>query len=179
LTIPTSIPAPREVAILREDPQKALALCRQALALDPHHQNAIANFSVGLRLMGDEREQSLNGYDTLVQVFDLEPPPGFSSMESFNEELCAYLEGVHPPAREHLNQTLRTGTQTPGRLFGAGHALVEKVQMRINEAVGRYIAGLPEDEQASPPVAPRPRLQLCRVLVVAVAGLRLSHQPHP
>jgi len=129
-----------EVAILREDPQKAVALCRQALALDPRHQNAIANMSVGLRLMGD-------GYDTLVQVFDLEPPPGFSSMESFNEELCAYLESVHPPARAHLNQTLRSGTQTPGRLFGAGHALVEKLQLRINEAVGRYIAGLSEDEK--------------------------------
>ena len=134
-----------EVAILRDDPQKAVALCRQALALEAHHQNALANLGVGLRLMGDAREELLNGYDTLVQVFDLEPPPDFSSMESFNQELCAYLESVHPPVREHLNQTLRTGTQTPGRLFGAGHALVEKVQLRINEAVGRYIAGLRED----------------------------------
>jgi tetratricopeptide (TPR) repeat protein len=136
-----------EVEILRDDPQKAVALCEQALALAPYHQPSLATMSVGLRMVGDEREALLNGYDTLVQVFDLEPPPGFSSMESFNEELCAHLDSLHPPTREHLNQTLRTGTQTPGRLFGAGHELVDKVQLRINQAVGRYILGLREDHK--------------------------------
>ena len=135
-----------DVEILREDPQKAVALCRRALALAPHHQPALATLSVGLRLLGDERDELLNGYDSLIQVLDLEPPAGFSSMERFNQELAAYLDSVHPPAREHLNQTLRTGTQTQGRLFGAGHALVEKIQHRIDQALDRYIAGLREDE---------------------------------
>jgi tetratricopeptide (TPR) repeat protein len=136
-----------EVAIMRDDPQKAVALCRQALALAPHHQSSLANMGVGLRMMGDEGEELLNGYDTLVQVFDLDAPEGFSSMEHFNQELCAYLDSVHPPARDHLNQTLRSGTQTPGRLFGAGHVLVEKLQMRINQAVARYVTGLKEDDK--------------------------------
>lgn len=136
-----------EVEILRNDPQKSVALCERALALAPHHQPSLATMSVGLRLLGDERELLLNGYDSLVQVFDLEPPPGFSSMEVFNQELCAYLDKIHPRTREYLNQTLRTGTQTPGQLFGAGHALVEKIQMRINQAVDRYIAGLKKDDK--------------------------------
>jgi tetratricopeptide (TPR) repeat protein len=136
-----------EVAILRDDPQKAVALCRQALALEPYHQSSLANMGVGLRMIGDEHEYLLNGYDSLVQVFDLEPPPGFSSMESFNLELCTYLDRIHPQTREYLNQTLRTGTQTPGQLFGTGHVLVDKIQMRINQAVGRYIAGLREDDK--------------------------------
>jgi hypothetical protein len=136
-----------EVEILRNDPQKSVALCERALALAPHHQPSLATMSVGLRLLGDERELLLNGYDSLVQVFDLEPPPGFSSMEVFNQELCAYLDKIHPRTREYLNQTLRTGTQTPGQLFGAGHALVEKILMRINQAVDRYIAGLKKDDK--------------------------------
>jgi tetratricopeptide (TPR) repeat protein len=134
-----------QVAILRDDPQKAVALCERALALEPYHQSSLAYMGVGFRMMGDEREELLNAYDSLVQVFDLEPPPGFSSMESFNKELCAYLDGMHPQTREYLNQTLRTGTQTPGHLFGTGHALVNKIQGRINQAVVRYIAGLRED----------------------------------
>jgi tetratricopeptide (TPR) repeat protein len=136
-----------EVALLREDPQKALALCERAIALSPYHQGAISNMSVGLRLLGDEREQALNGYDTLVQVFDLEPPEGFSSMEDFNAELSAALDGLHPPMRAHLNQTLRSGTQTSGLLFGSGQALVDKLQQRINQAVDRYVTGLKQDEK--------------------------------
>ncbi|MBW8709007.1 MAG: hypothetical protein JF627_07055, partial [Alphaproteobacteria bacterium] len=135
-----------EVALLRQDPQKAMALCRQALGLDAYHQNAIANMSLGLRLMGDERDEALNRYDQLVQVFDLEPPLGFSSMADFNAELCAALDPLHPQRRAHFNQTLRSGTQTQGLLFGAGHPLVDQIQARINEALARYVGALKPDE---------------------------------
>src|SRR5206468_10851614 len=131
----------------RQDPQKALALCRQALGLDAYHQNAIANMSLGLRLMGDERDEALNRYDQLVQVFDLEPPLGFSSMADFNAELCAALDPLHPQRRAHFNQTLRSGTQTQGLLFGAGHPLVDQIQARINEAIARYVGALKPDEK--------------------------------
>ena len=136
-----------EVALLRLDPQKAMELCREALSLDAHNQNAIANMSVGLRLMGDERDEALNLYNSLVQVFDLEPPQGFSSMEDFNAELCAALDLLHPQRRTHLNQTLRSGTQTQGLLFGSGHALVDKIQARINEAITRHVGNLKPDDK--------------------------------
>ena len=78
---------------LRDDPQKAVAQCRQALALAPHHQNALANMGVGLRLMGDEGEELLNGYDTLVRRVPIYgcAAEGFSSMEHFNTvpDFCA------------------------------------------------------------------------------------------
>jgi tetratricopeptide (TPR) repeat protein len=133
------------VALRRNDPEKAVALCEQALAIAPHSQPALAALSVGLRTLNDERDEILNGYDTLVQVFDLEPPAGFSSMDAFNAELCGYLETLHPNARKFHNQTLRAGTQTNGDLFGAGHDLVERVQVRIREVLDRYIAGLKDD----------------------------------
>jgi predicted Zn-dependent protease len=40
------------VAIRRNDPQKAVALCEQALRLAPHSQTALASLSVGLRTPG-------------------------------------------------------------------------------------------------------------------------------
>jgi tetratricopeptide (TPR) repeat protein len=133
------------LALCRDDPEKAVVLCEQALQLAPYSQPALATLSVGLRALNDQRDEVLNGYDTLIQVFDLEPPDGFSNMEDFNAELCNYLEGIHPGTRKFHNQTLRVGTQTNGDLFGAGHALVERVQICISEALNRYINGLRED----------------------------------
>jgi tetratricopeptide (TPR) repeat protein len=135
-----------EVALLRQDPQKALALCERGLAGARYDQDLLAVMSAGLRMMQDERDEALNGYDTLIQVFDLEPPQGFSSMDSFNAELDAYLGRLHPKTREYPGQSLRGGTQTPDHIFGAGHDLVERLQQRIAEAAGRYIVGLNGDE---------------------------------
>jgi tetratricopeptide (TPR) repeat protein len=134
-----------EAALLSDDPKKSLALYQQALRMSPYNQAALAGLSVGLRLLGDERDESLNGYDSLIQVFDLEPPEGFSSIAAFNAALNATLDSLHPETREYISQSLRGGTQTPAQLFGAGHELVQALQARINEAVARYIAGLPED----------------------------------
>jgi tetratricopeptide (TPR) repeat protein len=133
------------VALRRDDPEKAVALCEQALRVSPYSQPALAALSVALRTLRDPRDDTLNGYDTLVQVFDLEPPAGFTSMADFNAALCEYLETIHPAPREYHNQTLRAGTQTRGDLFGTGHDLVERARIRIHEAVERYIAGLKED----------------------------------
>jgi len=67
-------------------------------------------------------------------------------MRDFNEELSASLDALHPQRRTHLNQTLRSGTQTQGLLFGSGQRLVDMIQARINEAVSRYVGGLKTDE---------------------------------
>jgi hypothetical protein len=116
------------------------------LQLVPYNQASLAGMSVALRMMRDERDEHLNGYDTLIQTFDLEPPEGFSDMATFNAELNAYLDRLHPQTREYISQSLRGGTQTPAQLFGAGHALVQGLQARIGEAVDRYIAALKQDE---------------------------------
>jgi tetratricopeptide (TPR) repeat protein len=135
-----------EVALLRQDPRRTLALCEQGLTHARYDQELLAVSSAGLRMMRDERDETLNGYDSLIQVFDLEPPEGFSSMDSFNAELCAYLNRLHAKMLDSSIQSLRGGTQTPDHIFGAGHDLVERLQQRIGQAVTRYIAGLQEDE---------------------------------
>ncbi len=134
-----------EAALQGGDPEKAVALCERALAITPGDQIALSIMGTAWRLMGDERDERLNGYDTLIQVFELEPPQGYSSMDDFNAELNVWLDSVHPRTREYLNQSLRGGTQTPDQIFGRGFGLVEKIRTRIDQAVTRYIAGLKED----------------------------------
>jgi hypothetical protein len=113
--------------------------------ISPYYQYALANLGTAWRLMDDERDEMLNGYETYVRVFDLESPDGFPDMESFNAALLAELEKLHPPTREYLDQSLRGGTQTRGSLFGARHPLVERLRRRFDEAVQRYIDELKGD----------------------------------
>jgi len=136
-----------EAAILSGDFAKAVALCECAVAIDPYDQIALSTMGTAWRMMEDERGELLNGYDTLIQAFELEAPEGFSSMEDFNAELNAWLDSVHPKTREYLDQSLRGGTQTPDQIFGRGHELVEKIRARIDEGVARYIACLKEDDE--------------------------------
>jgi tetratricopeptide (TPR) repeat protein len=136
-----------EAAIEGGDPEKAAAFCQKSVAMAPHDQVALAILGTAWRMLGDARDETLNGYDTLIRMYDLEPPEGFCDMESFNRELNAYLDRIHPPTREYLDQSLRNGTQTADKLFGAGHELVERLQLRIREAITRYIAEMREDGQ--------------------------------
>ena len=132
-------------ALLSGDPQMAARFCEQGLKIAPTDPSCLAMLSIASRMMEDERDETINGYDTLVRSVDLEPPEGFSSMASFNAELNASLERLHPKSRELINQSLRGGTQTPGHLFPTGLPLVSRLRQRIDEAVARYIAELDDD----------------------------------
>lgn len=134
-----------EPALLGGDPGKAAHLCERGLAKSPTNGACLAMLSIASRMMEDGRDDTLNRYDSLVRSFDLDPPDGFSDMASFNAELNASLDRLHPRSRELIDQSLRGGTQTPGHLFPAGLPLVTRLKQRIDEAVARYIAELEED----------------------------------
>jgi len=134
-------------ALLGGDPQKAERFCQAGLLLNRYDQNCLAFLGTAWRLQENEWDEDLNRYDNLIRVFDLEPPDGYSSMEDFNAELGAYLEGLHPQTDAYLEQSLRGGTQTEGSLFGVGHALVEKLRPRIEAAIVAYAAALPADDR--------------------------------
>ncbi|HET7083414.1 MAG TPA: putative 2OG-Fe(II) oxygenase [Rhizomicrobium sp.] len=135
-----------DAAISQGDPPRALAYCERGLAQARYDQKLLASMSTALRMMQDERDEALSGYDSLIRVFDLPPPEGFSSIETFNAELGDVLARLHTETHAPLHQSLRGGSQTPDHLFGAGHDLVERLQQRIAQAVSRYIAELKEDE---------------------------------
>ena len=139
--------AAASAALLVGDPQRAEFLCQSGLRLSPFDQTCLALLGTAWRMQDDERDEGLNGYGSgLVRVFDLKPPDGYSSMEDFNAELGAYLERLHPKTDAYLEQSLLGGTQTEGMLFGAGHVLVEKLRVRIEEAITNYIAHLPSND---------------------------------
>jgi tetratricopeptide (TPR) repeat protein len=146
---------PRNVSILSGladallqagEPERARDAAERAIAIDPLHQGSLARWSLALRKLGDTREEELNNYESMVQVFDLPPPEGYSGMEAFNCDLNAYLDPMHRDAREPLEQTLRKGTQSHDNLIGRGHDLVERLRARIDEALLAYIESMKPDD---------------------------------
>jgi tetratricopeptide (TPR) repeat protein len=129
------------------DPRQAEREVTVALKTDPLNQHALAMQGTCWRLMNDERDEALNGYDEFIQASDLEPPDDFSDTASFHAELLPLLDAMHPPTREYLNQSLRGGSQTTENILEHGHALLEKLRGRIEDAVRRYINGLRKDER--------------------------------
>ena len=116
-----------------------------AIALAPLDQQAWALLGTAWRLLGDPRAVWLHDAVRLVSVVDLAPPAGFESMAAFNAALAQELAGLHLDLAAPVDQTLRRGTQTLGKLFEQGHVLVDALKQRISEAVAQYIAALPAE----------------------------------
>ena len=102
----------------------------------PLDQAALAVHELALRANADSRAERLADYERHVQIFDLEPPRGFSTMAEFNTALNAHLDTMHTDLNEHVDQTLRHGTQTAPSLLEGRNALLGALRQRIEEAVG-------------------------------------------
>jgi uncharacterized protein (TIGR02466 family) len=132
----------------RQQPARAKAALLQALAIRPADQAALSLLYLCHRALGELREEeSLAGYEYLIASYDLPPPAGYGTMAEFNRDLAAYLEPLHDDKREHFTQTLRGGTRLYDEVFNNGHELVDRLRVRIDEAVAHYIAHLRIDER--------------------------------
>jgi tetratricopeptide (TPR) repeat protein len=126
--------------------KRALRLTEEAVPRLPLDQAALAVHELTLRVNDDPRAEWLADYERHIQIFDLEAPQGFSSMAEFNAALNAHLDTMHTDLREHVDQTLRHGTQTAPSLLGGRNALLAALRRRIEEAVGIYIARMPRGD---------------------------------
>jgi tetratricopeptide (TPR) repeat protein len=126
------------------DAERARSAAERALSITPNQQMAIATWLLALRRLSDPREYDLNDCESLVQVFDLPPPEGYSDMKAFNRDLNAYLDPMHCDNREPLEQTLHAGTQNHDNLMGRGHEPVERLRVRIDDALQTYISRMKE-----------------------------------
>jgi tetratricopeptide (TPR) repeat protein len=130
--------------------RRALTLTEEAVPRMTLDQAAWAVHELALRANSDARAERLADYERHIQIFDLEPPPGFSSMLEFNAALNAHLDSMHTDLREHVDQTLRHGTQTAPSLLEGRNALLAALRQRIEEAVSVYIARMPRNDGDHP-----------------------------
>ncbi len=97
------------------------------------------------RLAGDARAQWLLDYERFVAPREVPVPKGYRDAGAFNRELAACLETLHVTQAQPLEQTVRGGTQTYGRLFRRQEAVIRALREAIRETVEAFVAALPDD----------------------------------
>ena len=132
-------------ALRTRRPDLARDCAQRALALDPDNQEAWGHLGIVWRLLGDPREHWLFDYDRLVADLPVEPPPGYADLPAFLDALRATLEALHRAAGEPMAQSVRNGSQTPGRLFGRDDPVLRDAETTLRAAVDAWVAGLPRD----------------------------------
>ena len=160
------------------DPESAAKVLKQAVVVEPENQVALAYLALAYRLLGDEREVGLCGYDHLVREYELETPESFADTESFNAALDNALDVFHQTKHHPLDQTLRGGTQSLGNLFSSKLSIVSKLRQSIEIIVTDYVAAM-TDNKTHPFIGRRTRsTTFCRSVVLPNVKLGISYQPH-
>ena len=83
----------------------------------PLDQRWLAYEATAARLSGRSRYEELYDYERFVQAFELEPPPGYRTIDELNADLAAHLDSLHLLEAHPLDQSLRHGTQSPRDLL--------------------------------------------------------------
>jgi len=100
-------------------------------------------------MTGDPRGEWLEGDPRFVGVYDIAdrlPPLG---------ELADALRRLHIMRGEHLDQSVRGGTQTDGNLFHRTDPIIARVREAICETIAEHVAHLPVADENHPLLSPR------------------------
>ncbi len=133
--------------ILERNYDQALELLTAAQQRVPDDQLSWALKGLCWRLSDDPRYQWLIDYEKHIQAYILPNPPGYSSLEMFLEELEDVLLNMHSTHFSPSQQTLKHGTQTPGRLLHKKHPAIQLYKTILTEVVHEHIDHMPEDDQ--------------------------------
>jgi len=113
-----------------------------ALRLSPHDQQALANMTICWRLMEDPREYWLCDYESMIGFVEVPTPRGFENSSAYLQALSSALDQLHLADREPLNQSVRHGSQTSGRLFGCREPIISATESAFTEAVRSWVSQL-------------------------------------
>jgi len=154
LALEAAAAAPKDAVVLeslvsimlsRGNAAEALPFIQTHRARMPDSQAWIAYEATAARLLGHEQYGQLYDYDRLIQVFDLEPPPGWSSMQELNEALVESLGRSHSFRNHPLDQSLRHGTQTARSLLQDPDPAVRAILQAFEAPIEEYRRRLGRD----------------------------------
>jgi tetratricopeptide (TPR) repeat protein len=128
------------ILLARGDAHGALEYIEPQRRAQSLAQNWIAYEAGAARLLGAESYRELYDYERFVQVFDLAPPSGWSSMEALNADLLEALRARHPFRNHPLDQSLRNGSQTARSLLAESAPAIRAVIELFRDAVEQYRA---------------------------------------
>lgn len=131
--------------ILQADYQAALSLIDNLQLEYPDDQLSWALKGLCWRLLGDERYEWLIDYNAFIKSYVLPTPAGYSQLADFLAELESTLLAMHSAQFAPSQQTLKGGTQTPGRLLHKRHPVIQGYKALLTDVVTDFIETLPSD----------------------------------
>jgi tetratricopeptide (TPR) repeat protein len=114
------------------------------LAAEPDNVTAWAMIELVWRMLADPRHEWLIGSRPLFDVLDLQ----LSTTEL--RGIADALRRLHLGRSQPIGQSVRAGTQTSGQLFLRSDPEILKLMGAIEEAVGRFVRGLPAFDARHP-----------------------------
>ncbi|GGC35419.1 hypothetical protein GCM10011371_23470 [Novosphingobium marinum] len=128
----------------RHEADRAEELLARALADDPFSVAGWALRSIAWRMLGDPRNEWLNGQEGLVQLLPL--PLDEDTFEAARKS----LHGLHDRSALPIGQSVRGGTQTRGRIFSRTEPEFLALGRAVAEALETYRSGLPPLDETHP-----------------------------
>ncbi|PBN43737.1 tetratricopeptide repeat protein [Sphingobium sp. D43FB] len=133
-----------QLLLAQGDPDEALSHALLATRHAPLDQTGWALLTVIWRLLEDEREHWLAGYDHYVRDLDIGTPDGWSNQSAFLVDLRESLERLHVTTAHPADQTLRGGTQTRGDLFDRRRCpVIMALKRQLHRCTQSALADLP------------------------------------
>jgi len=123
--------------------QQAQKRAQAAVRIAPEDQEAWAYLGTAWRLLGDAREDWLCDYERSIVFLEVGTPDDFADRDAHIAALQSVLSRLHQAHREPIQQSLRKGSQTPGRLFGRPIPEIEKTQAALTRTIESWLTSLP------------------------------------
>jgi predicted Zn-dependent protease len=169
------------ILLCRGRPKDALPFIRAERARRPDSQLWIAHEATAARALGDPLHHRLHDYDRLVQSYDLESPPGWTSMAELNAAALAALESRLRFAQHPLDQNLRNGARTVRDLQRESDAALRALMESFELALAEYLrsAGSDPTHPFTACNAGAARISSAWCMQLRSGGVWLNHvQPH-
>jgi tetratricopeptide (TPR) repeat protein len=121
------------------DTLAAQNLLLELLKKAPYDQYLLALLSTCYRLSDNDAYHELVDYDRLLIRSELDVPPGFGNLASFNEALRETVEELHVMRSQPLSQSVIGGTQTPGNLLNQPHPVIRALKQAFHTTLTREL----------------------------------------
>jgi len=108
----------------------------------PLDQHGIGLLAVAWRLIGDLRYRELYDYERMVRAYRIDPPDGWTSLETYLTDLTAALTRLHSYRTHPVGQSLRHGSQTQQNLARSDDPAIRAFFQAIDGPIRRHIAWL-------------------------------------
>jgi tetratricopeptide (TPR) repeat protein len=125
--------------------EKASSLLQRCLQKEPYNQEAIGYLDICWRLQNNKKSTWLSNYQRFIHSKKLETPGGYTSFESFWDELKATISGLHDSKNQPLDQSVQNGTQTSGQLHARPNKVIQDYKRVLHQRVSEYLEILPVD----------------------------------